>query len=146
MKGFKLWIEQDNKQTHAHNDTNVDDATNLLQQSLKNLLNNANKDLLPIQQQHPELYQYLQTHGLGNMTVLQIRDLANDRDKLARIVMKVTKPNPNSKAEQPIINKPTNYQNPAAPKVPNMQEDPNSSRNSRPVQPQSIPQMPPPSE
>lgn len=143
MKGFKLWIEQDNKQTHAHNDTNVDDATNLLQQSLKNLLNNANKDLLPIQQQHPELYQYLQKNGLGNMTVLQIRDLANDREKLARIAMKVTKPNPNSKAEKPIINKPTNYQNPAAP---NMQENPNSSRNSPPVQQQSIPQMPPPSE
>lgn len=143
MKGFKLWIEQDNITRTTHNDTNVDDATNLLQQSLKNLLNNANKDLLPIQQQHPELYQYLQKYGLGNMTVLQIRDLANDREKLARIAMKVTKPNPNSKAEQPIINNPTNYQNPPGP---NMKKNPNPSRNSPPVQPQSIPQMPPPSE
>jgi hypothetical protein len=145
MNGFKIWFEQNAKGLSPQPETAGQDATILLQQTLKNFLSGANKNFLPLQQQHPELYAYLQKNGLGKMTIQQITDLSNDRLELAKIAQKATPAAPTRKSELPIQSKQQTMPQ-QAPPLSSQDGQTARAQSAQQVQQQSIPKMPPPTE
>jgi hypothetical protein len=146
MQGFKKWFEQNAKGLSHQPEKDRQDAGILLQQTLKNFLSGANKNFLPLQQQHPELYAYIQKNGLGDMTIKQITDLSNNTAELAKIAQKATPSNPTTrKSELPIQNN-TNAMPQQVPPLSSQDGQTARAHSAQNVQQQSIPKMPPPPE